>query len=173
MIEGFCQHNVYQMADINGGPGFWVTRTTWGDSVAHVVGIGMMTRPGPYFGSPPVLMDIYSRDGKLRKGLERLSKAGTYKTWRLIDTPNWVANILIRRLDDMEIAPALARFAIRRSKKSDLEEFNRVLLVVPFEQKEKAKALGAKWDAARKKWWIKAEDEAALAKARKLGFMLN
>lgn len=167
----FSQYNVFQMAEINGGPGFWVTRTTWGDSIAHIVGIGMMTKPGPYFGSPPVLMDIYTRDGKLRKGLERLSTAGTYKTWRLIDTPEWVATFPIRSLDDPEIAAAVARFAMRGNKKSEVAEFNRLLLNVPFDQKDKAKALGAKWDPANKRWWLKAEDNAAIAKARQLGFI--
>ena len=167
----FSQFNVFQMAEINGGPGFWVTRTTWGDSIAHIVGIGMMTKPGPYFGSPPVLMDIYTRDGKLRKGLERLSTAGTYNTWRLIDTPEWVATFPIRSLDDPEIAAALARFTMRGNKKSEVEEFNRLLLNVPFDQKEKAKAIGAKWDSATKRWWLKAEDGAAITKARELGFI--
>lgn len=166
----FSQHNVYQMAEIYGGPGFWVTRTTWGHTVARIVGIGTMTRLGPYFGSPPVLMDVYSKDGKLRDGLDRLSTAGTYKTWRLIDRPEWAATVTLRSLDDPEIAAALVKNDRRRNPKSDVEEFNRLLLNLPFEQKDKAKALGAKWDGANKKWWVKAEDEIAIAKARKLGF---
>ena len=171
MTKGFSDHNVYQMADINGGPGFWVTRTTWADSVAHIVGIGTMTKLGPYFGNPAVLMDIYANDGKLRNGLERLTTAGTYKTWRLAGTPEWTAKVPLRSLEDPEIKMALAKCARSRNKKSDVEEFNRVLLIVRFEQKSKAKALGAKWDSANRKWWIKAEDQAAIATSRELGFM--
>lgn len=171
MTDGaFSQHNVYQMAEINGGPGFWVTRTTWGNTVARIIGIGTITGPGPYFGSPPVLMDVYSKDGKLRDGLERLSTAGTYKTWRLIDPPEWEATVTLRSLDDAQIAAALVKYDKRRKPKSDIEEFNRLLLNVPFDQKDKAKSLGAKWDPAIKKWWIKAEDETAIANARKFGF---
>jgi Domain of unknown function (DUF5710) len=166
----FSQYNVYQMAEINGGPGSWVTRTTWGNTVARIVGIGTITGLGPYFGSPPVLMDVYSKDGKLRDGLERLSTAGTYKTWRLIEPPEWEATVTMRSLDDAEIAAALVKCDRRRKPKSAIEEFNRMLLNVPFENKDKAKGLGAKWDTASKKWWIKADDKAAIAKARKLGF---
>ena len=46
-----------------------------------------------------------------------------------------------------------------------------VLLNVPFDLKDKAKALGAKWDPAVKKWWIKAGEDPAIEKARKLGFL--
>ena len=148
-----------------------IGRALRGFLVARIVGIGTMTKPGPYFGSPPVLMDVYSKNGKLRDGLERLSTAGTYKTWRLIAPPEWAATVTLRSLDDHEIAAALVKCDRRRKPKSDIEEFNRLLLSVPYEQKDKAKALGAKWDPASKKWWVKAEDEAAVVKARKLGFV--
>jgi Domain of unknown function (DUF5710) len=166
----FSQHNVYQMAEINGGPGFWVTRTTWGHTIARVVGIGTITGPGPYFGSPPVLMDVYSNDGKRRDGLERLSTAGTYKTWRLIDPPAWAETTILRSLEDPEIAQSLTKCDRRRVRNSDVEDVDRLFLNVPFEQKDKAKALGAKWDAASKKWWIKNGDEIGIAKAQSLGF---
>ena len=167
----FSQHNVYQMAEINGGPGFWVTRTTWGNTVARIVGIGNITGPGPYFGSPPVLMDVYSKDGKPGDRLERLSTAGTYKTWRLIDPPTWAEVATLRSLDDPETAAALVKSDRQRGRKSITEDVDRLLLNVPFDLKGKAKALGAKWDPAVKKWWIKAGEDPAIEKARKLGFL--
>ncbi len=171
--SGFSQHNVYQMADLHGGAGFWVTRTTWGHTVALIVGIGTITGPGPYFGSPPVVMDVYSKDGKLREGLQRLSTAGTYKTWRLIDAPAWADTVHVRRLDDPAIEEAIAKFDRRRSRAPAVDETLKVFLNVSFEQKDKAKAIGAKWDPANKKWWIKAGDEKALTKAAKLGFVVS
>lgn len=167
----FSQRNVYQMAEINGGPGFWVTRTTWGNTVARIVGIGTITGPGPYFGSPPVLMDVYSKDGKPGDRLVRLSTAGTYKTWRLIDPPTWAESAPLRSLDDPETAAALVKSDRRRGSKSISDDVDRLLLNVPFDLKDKAKALGAKWDPAVKKWWIKAEEDPAIKKARKLGFL--
>ena len=37
-------------------------------------------------------------------------------------------------------------------------------LKVPFPEKDAAKQLGAKWDAARKIWYIECKDEAPFAK---------
>lgn len=34
---------------------------------------------------------------------------------------------------------------------------HRMTLIVPFSEKDQAKALGAKWDATVKKWYISAE----------------
>ena len=33
-------------------------------------------------------------------------------------------------------------------------EAKRVYLSVPYEEKEEAKSLGAKWDALKKKWYV-------------------
>lgn len=167
----FSQHNVYQMAERHGGVGFWVTRTTWGHTVARIVGIGKVTGPSPYFGSPPVVMDVYSNEGVLREGLQRLSTAGTYKTWRLIEAPAWVGTVELRRLDDAAIAQAIDKFDRRRSRAPAVDDGSKMFLNVSFEQKDKAKAIGAKWDPANKKWWLKVGDEKALGNAAKLGFL--
>lgn len=161
------------MADLQGGAGFWVTRTTWGHTIARIVGIGTITGPAPYYGSPPVVMDVYSKGGKLREGLQRLSTAGTYKTWRLIDAPEWAESVSVRRLDDPAIAEAIARFDRRRSRTPAVDQPAKVFLNVSFEEKDKAKAIGAKWDPANKKWWIKASNDDALTKAAKLGFVVS
>lgn len=75
------------MCVANGGAGFWIRRTTWGATCARVVGIGKFTKPGPYFGNPPVVMDVYNLNGEIKERLARVPAAGTYKTWRKIDAP--------------------------------------------------------------------------------------
>lgn len=39
---------------------------------------------------------------------------------------------------------------------------SKIYLNVPFAQKDEAKALGARWDAAQKKWYIPADKDIAL-----------
>ena len=85
--------NVYQMIFDHGGPGFWIRRTTWGATCARIVRVGQMTAPPPYFGSPTVLMDIYSLGGTLKEEAAWLNTAGTYKTWRQIDPPPWAGKV--------------------------------------------------------------------------------
>lgn len=41
----------------------------------------------------------------------------------------------------------------RRSQRAARTEEDRVILQVPFEEKDSAKALGAKWDGIGKTWW--------------------
>lgn len=60
-----------------------------GATCARVVGIGKFTKPAPYFGNPPVVMDVYSLNGELKEGLAKVSVPGTYKTWRKIEPPAW------------------------------------------------------------------------------------
>ncbi len=43
--------------------------------------------------------------------------------------------------------------------------------MVPFERKEEAKKLGARWSPGDKAWWLPAGDEKAIAQAQKLGFV--
>lgn len=166
----FSPLNVYQMAERHGGADFWVTRTTWGNTVAHIVGIAPATAPAPYFGSPPVVMDVYSANGVIKDELTRLSTAGTYKTWRKIVAPEWAATAQLRSLDDPAVAAALAKFD-RRKGRETTDNKSKLFLKVTYERKDDAKAIGAKWDPANKKWWINMGDEAALAKAGKLGFI--
>src|SRR5690606_151101 len=119
-----------QMFVTHGGPGFWVRRTTWGATCARVVGIGPLAGPPPYYGNPPVIVDVYSLDGKLKDPLARLPVPGTYKTWRRIDPPGWSDSIRLRALDDPAIAEALAKHDKRRKPSAAGSE--RIDLSVPF-----------------------------------------
>jgi len=169
--QTFSELNVYQMAERHGGSGFWITRTTWRNTVAHVVGIGEITGPPPYFGNPVVVMDVYATNGNIREELVRLETAGTYKTWRYIDIPDWAQAEQWRPLDHPEIAAALAKFDRRRSRPKMQEVEEKCFLTVPYERKDKAKAIGARWDPLQKKWWIRANDETAIKKATLLDFL--
>lgn len=160
--------NVFQMIVAHGGPGFWVRRTTWEATCARVVGVAAFAGPPPYYGNPPVIVDVYSLDGKLKDSFARLSVPGTYKTWRRMDPPEWARSIRLRGLDDPAIAEALAKHDRRRKPSAAVAE--RIDLSVPFALKEKAKAIGAKWDAAQRTWWIPS-DEPTMRKAIELGFL--
>ena len=59
-------------------------------------------------------------------------------------SPEWEANVTLRSPDDSKIAAALVKCAWRRNPKSDIEEFNKLLLNVSFDQKDTAKTIGAK-----------------------------
>ncbi|OHT20064.1 DUF5710 domain-containing protein [Edaphosphingomonas haloaromaticamans] len=126
--------------------------------------MGEPNGPAPYFGNPPVLADIYTLDGRLQEELARLSAAGTYKTWRQIDPPTWASNAPLRSPDDAAVAATLARHD-RRQIGANVDQATRVELSVPYARKDEAKALGARWDAARKVWWIAADNRVALTKA--------
>jgi len=110
----FSDQNVFEMSVANGGPGFWVRRTTWEASCAHVVGIGEFTKPGPYFGNPPVVIDVYSLKGELKDELAKMAVPGTYKTWRRIEAPTWAETIELRSLSDPTIDIAVQKFDRRR-----------------------------------------------------------
>lgn len=160
--------NLFQIFTAHGGPGFWVKRTTWDATCARIVGVAALTGPSPYFGNPPVIADIYSLDGRLKDSLARLPVPGTYKTWRSIDPPSWAGSNRLRSLDDSAIAEALAKHD--RGRKVSAAVTERIDLSVPFAQKEKAKAIGAKWDAAGRTWWIHM-DRPVIQKAIELGFL--
>lgn len=87
----FSEKNVFEMYVANGmKPGFWLRRTTWGNTCAQVVEVGEFRGSPPYFGNPKVYADIYDlQSGELREARARLPVPGTYKTWRLIDPPDW------------------------------------------------------------------------------------
>ena len=99
--------NIFEMYVSDGGPGFWVRRTTWGNTCARIVRVGEMTKPGPYFGNPSVLMDVYTLEGQ--EEAAALPVAGTYKTWRKIDPPDWAQSADLRPLDDPRLDAALMR----------------------------------------------------------------
>ena len=90
-MSEFSDQNVFQIYVANGEkPGFWLRRTTWGNTCAHVTAVGEFTGAPPYYGNPTVLADIYDlRTGALKEKGAKIPVPGTYKTWRLIDTPAW------------------------------------------------------------------------------------
>jgi hypothetical protein len=170
--EAFSDQNVFEMCVANGGPGFWIRRTTWGTTCGRVVGIGQYTGPAPYYGNPSIVMDVYSLDGDLKESLAWVRVPGTYKTWRMIEPPEWSAIVELRPLTDPAIASAIHSLNKKRGKTADaFAKSEKVLLSVPFERKDEAKKLGAQWSPAEKRWWVSTANVEALAKARSLGFL--
>lgn len=168
----FSDQNVFEMCVANGGPGFWIRRTTWGATCARVVGIGALTKPAPYYGNPSVVMDVYSLKGEFKEGLAWVHVPGTYKTWRMIEPPEWSAKIELRSLADPAINAAINSLNKKRGKTADaLAKSEKVFLSVPFERKDEAKELGARWSPADKRWWLSSANEEKLAKARSLGLL--
>jgi hypothetical protein len=108
--------NVFEMLVNAGGPGFWIRRTTWENTVAWVVGAGAITAAHPYYGNPSVLMDVYGDDGVLKDALAAVPVPGTYKTWRLVDPPDWAASADLRPVNDPQIATAVQALDRRRGK---------------------------------------------------------
>jgi len=90
-MSDFSDQNVFQMYVANGEkPGFWLRRTTWGNTCAQVTSVGEFSGPPPYYGSPTVFADIFDlRTGTLKDKGAKISAPGTYKTWRLISPPAW------------------------------------------------------------------------------------
>lgn len=134
--------NVFEMYRDHGGAGFWVRRITWGGTCARVVRVGKITGPAPYFGNPSVLMDVYTLDGSLKDAAVALPAAGTFKTWRKIDPPQWAATVALRPLDDPELDTALRILDKKRHKDGlkakeapETPEIQRVFLSVSFEKK--------------------------------------
>jgi hypothetical protein len=170
--------NIFQMCEANGGPGFWIRRTTWSGTLARIVRVGPLTGPAPYFGSPSALMDTYSLDGERREALAPVPGAGTYKTWRRIEPPSWAEDESLRPLDDPAIDAALAALNRRRRKEPGArsprqadQSTDRIMLVVSIEREDEAKAIGARWSPTIKVWWLPAGNAPALARARALGFL--
>ncbi|TCU13747.1 DUF5710 domain-containing protein [Rhizobium sullae] len=170
--------NVFEMFDANGGPGFWIRRTTWGGTLARIIRAGAFTKAAPYFGNPSVLMDVYGLEGGLKQGLAMVPVPGTYKTWRRIDVPPWAERAGLRPLDDPAIDAALAALDRRRGKggsktshAKSAQEQPRIPLAVPYARKNEAKSIGARWSPTDKSWWLPAEDNLALSKARAFGFL--
>jgi hypothetical protein len=160
--------NVFQMIHAAGGVGIWVRRTTWDGTVARIVGMSAPNGPPPYFGSPKVVMDVFGLDGSQRDELAHLSTAGTYKTWRQVDPPAWAGQAKLRHLDDPKIAAALGVLAKNRSVMAE----GRLDLNVPYDRRNEAKSLGARWDPIKKIWWLPADASGpARDKARTLGFL--
>lgn len=165
------QRNVFEMFIAKGGPGFWVRRTTWGATCARIVRVGALTGPPPYFGNPSVIMDVYGIDGALKDAAAQLPVPGTFKTWRQIDAPDWASPDRLRSFDDPALDRALFAVDRKRHKLGTKPAADRTSLLVPYASKDKAKAIGAKWDGAARIWWIPADDPNARVKAIQLGFL--
>ncbi|MGO4440266.1 DUF5710 domain-containing protein [Rhizobium sp. RAF56] len=176
MAGNFSDQNIFEMYEANGGPDFWIRRTTWSHTCARIIRIGPFTKPGPYFGNPSALMDVYSLDGELKDELAPVPVAGTYKTWRRIEAPAWVESMPLRSLDDPAIGATLAALDKKRGKGpggrfTAQAEGERVMLTVPFARRDEAKKLGARWSPTDKSWWLLADNASALAEARALGLL--
>lgn len=83
--------------------------------------------------------------GQLKESGFLIDTAGTYKTWRWVQPPEWS--------DDEPFDPKAGR----------------VLLNVPFEKNKAASRIGARWSDLLDSWWIP-EDQELIQKAHKLGF---
>ena len=83
--------NIYQMYVENGKrPGFWLWRTTWGNTIARVISVGPFKGPAPYYGNPEVIACVYDmRTGFVKDERFEITTAGTYKTWRWVEAPDW------------------------------------------------------------------------------------
>ena len=92
-MSDFSDLDVFQMYVANKEqPGFWLGRTTWGNTCAQVTFVGEFKGPPPYYGTPVVLADFYDlRTGEFKEKGARIPVPGTYKTWRQIDPPNWAS----------------------------------------------------------------------------------
>jgi Domain of unknown function (DUF5710) len=133
-----------------------------------------MTKPGPYFGNPSVLIDVYSLEGQLKEAAAALPVAGSYKTWRKIDPPDWANSVDLRPLDDPSLDMALMRLDRKRHKgrfAPPPPPTERVRLNVPYKKKHLAQKLGARWDVSERVWWLSIEHEMAINRAKALGFL--
>lgn len=90
-MSEFSELNVFQMyVENDEQPGFWLRRTTWGNTCARVTSVDEFRGPPRYYGNPVVLADIYDlQTGELKEREARIPVPGTYKTWRRIDPPIW------------------------------------------------------------------------------------
>ncbi|MGE4429114.1 MAG: hypothetical protein AB7E05_00065 [Sphingobium sp.] len=92
-MSDFSELNVFQMYAANNlQAGFWLRRTTWGNTCAQVTSVGEFKGPPPYYGNPAVFADIYDlRTGALKEQGATIPVPGTYKAWRQIDPPSWAS----------------------------------------------------------------------------------
>jgi hypothetical protein len=140
--------NIYQMyVEHNKKPGFWIRRTTWGNTCAKVTSVGPLKGRPPYYGNPEVLADVFNiHAGTLVEKDAVVPVPGTYKTWRWVDPPEWTGEVAFS------------------------PEAGRIKLVVPFEQNAEVKKIGARWSDLLGCFWIPDTDEIAKAKAKAFGF---
>ncbi len=141
--------NIYEMyVEHWKRPGFWIRRTTWGNTIAKIKHVGELSGRSPYYGNPAVVAVVYDLStGDVKDENFLIDTAGTYKTWRWVQPPSWSS--------DTPFDPKSAR----------------VILNVPFSDNRLASRIGARWSDLLGAWWIAETDEKALSKARNLGFM--
>lgn len=128
--------------------GFWVRRTTWGNTIAQIKLVGDLIGRPPYYGNPEVVAVVFDlQTGEVKDEHFVIDTAGTYKTWRWVQPPGWSS--------DTAFDPKAGR----------------VILNVPYADNRRAKAMGAKWSELLGAWWIAEGDHTALAKAKERGYL--
>ncbi|MDH4565939.1 hypothetical protein E8E95_04540 [Pseudomonas sp. BN414] len=141
--------NIYEMyVEHWKRPGFWVRRTTWGNTIAKIKEVGELVGRAPYYGNPQVVAVVFDlHTGELKDEYFVIDTAGTYKTWRWVNPPSW-------------------------SGEPDFDpKAGRAILNVPYAENRRASSIGARWSALLGAWWIAETDEKALAKAKDRGYM--
>jgi hypothetical protein len=129
-------------------PGFWVRRTTWGNTIAKITSVGQLSGRAPYYGNPEVVATVYDiHTGEVKEEHFVIDTAGTYKTWRWVQPPEWSGESHFDPRD------------------------GRVLLYIPFGENKRASSMGARWSEWLQAWWIPETDEKLLAKATERGYL--
>ncbi len=99
---------VFEIAESNGGAGFWIAKPSWGNTVAHVVYVG----PARGYGVDPeanvVLVDVYSYDAGDLKDELSINKTAHQEIWIEAETPDWVTYKQPRDLNDPAIIESLS-----------------------------------------------------------------
>lgn len=141
--------NIYEMyVEHWKRPGFWIRRTTWGNTIAKVIEVGEFAGRAPYYGNPQVIAVVYDmQTGDVKDKWFEVPAAGTYKTWRWVHPPEWSGE------GAFDAAAG------------------RVVLNVPFEENRRASRMGVRWSDLLGAWWISYEDTKALAKAKERGYL--
>ena len=139
IYEMFCEHWKR--------PGYWIRRTSWGNTIAKVVSVGELCGRHPYYGNPEVVVVVYDiHTGEVKGESFVIPTAGT-GSWRWVHPPAWST--------DLPFDPKAGR----------------VILNVPFGKNAQAQRLGARWSHLLDAWWIAQDDAKAFTKAKALGFM--
>jgi hypothetical protein len=128
--------------------GFWVRRTTWGNTIAKIKSVGELSGRAPYYGNPEVVATIYDiHTGEIKEDDFIITTAGTYKTWRWVQPPKW------------------------SSEKSFDPSAGRILLHIPFGENSRASSMGARWSDLLDSWWIPEGNEKLFKKSTERGYL--
>lgn len=116
-----------------------------GNTIAKVTIIGPLPNRPPY-GNPEVIATVFDiHTGLVKNEQFVIDAAGTYKTWRWVQPPEWSS--------EAPFDPKAGR----------------IVLDVPFDLNKEVSARGARWADVLNAWWIAEEDQAALKKIADLG----